>query len=360
MRDKEINLDGKGLPRTSKKGPLSGLNARERLQRYSVLLQFEKAEDIDTRVLAKQWGVHRLGVSGMISAAKNRNKLRNEMESLGYGDNEFPEWWYRSSREPQSSDMSSEVPTSPEKSSKVQSSTEKTYEPIPPRTPAPKEGRRGKPPTLGQDSTFQDSTHSDSPRHEDTRGTSQFTQSDINLLAGQQITEVTPGRWMRTHERSDGSIVLTPVDPHRELLSLKRSAQGDRIMNAVGEQMITSLSVHTQAIMKKVAFNPNVFQCWQYVSNAVDPETGHPFVSPDWDFGDFVSHCILWTTEHEYGVVPTVIFNRPSRYTRYKEIMRHRNQENPYYYDENRGDRKPISHLDLPSRWGEEIENQRE
>lgn len=357
MSRKEDSPNGNILPRTLKKGPVTGLNARERLERYSVLLQFEKVEDVNTLALAEQWEVHRLSVSGMLSAAKNSKQLYKDMKSLGYVESQFPVWWYSPARDTQvqqSADQSADVQTSDAKFPKS------TFIPISPRKPTYRADSLDRPPVIPQDSTSQDSTPSDSPRHDGTRGTSQLSESDLKLLASQLITEVTPGRWMRTVERSDGSIVLTPVDPHRELLSLKRSAQGDRIMNAVGEQMITSLSVHTQAILKKVAFNPNVFQCWQYVSNAVDPETGHPFVSPDWDFGDFVSHCILWTTEHEFGVVPTVIFNRPSRYTQYKEIMRHRNQGNPYYYDENRGDRKPISHLDLPSRWGEEREDQRE
>ena len=115
-------------------------------------------------------------------------------------------------------------------------------------------------------------------------------------------------------------------------------------MGAVGEHMIQQLSVHTQAIMKKVAFNPNAFQCWQFVSNAVDPDTGDPFVPPSWDFGDFVSHCISWTAEHEYGIVPTVLYNRPSRYTQLRELRRQRDEG----YDNYPREHAPISNLELP------------
>ena len=62
--------------------------------------------------------------------------------------------------------------------------------------------------------------------------------------------------------------MLSPVDPQQELVRLQRSAKGEEIMGAVGENMVNQLTVHTQAIMKKVAFNPNVFQCWQFASNA--------------------------------------------------------------------------------------------
>jgi hypothetical protein len=106
--------------------------------------------------------------------------------------------------------------------------------------------------------------------------------------------------------------------------------------------------------MKKIAFNPSIFQCWQFVSNAEDPDTGYPFIPPDWDFGDYVNHCVLWTTENEYGIIPTVLYNRPSRYTIYKDMMRPRNQGEPYSHDEYRGDKTPISNLNFPSRWGEE------
>ena len=114
--------------------------------------------------------------------------------------------------------------------------------------------------------------------------------------------------------------MLTPVDPRREILRIRRAADGDEIMGAVGENMVRQLTVHTQAIMKKVAFNPNVFQCWQFVSNAVDEDTGTPFIPPTWDLGDYVSHCVAWCTEHEYGIVPTVLYNRPSRYTQLREL----------------------------------------
>ena len=98
--------------------------------------------------------------------------------------------------------------------------------------------------------------------------------------------------------------------------------------------------------MKKVAFNPNAFQCWQFVSNAVDPDTGDPFIPPSWDFGDFVSHCISWATEHEYGIVPTVLYNRPSRYTQLREIRRRRSGVDVYY--DGSVENIPLSNLDLP------------
>jgi hypothetical protein len=115
-------------------------------------------------------------------------------------------------------------------------------------------------------------------------------------------------------------------------------------MDSVGEHIISQLSVHTQAIMKKVAFNPNSFQCWQFVSNAVDQDTGDPFIPPGWDFGDFVSHCISWTTEHEYGIVPTVLYNRPSRYTQLRELRRSRSEGYAEYPQEH----VPLSNLELP------------
>ena len=171
-----------------------------------------------------------------------------------------------------------------------------------------------------------------------------YTEAEVSLLKERAITEVTPGQWMHTVKQANGSILLTPVDPRQELLTIKREAQGDEIMGAVGEHMIQQLSVHTQAIIKKVALNPNVFQCWQFVSSARDQDTGDPFIPPTWDLGDFINHCVLWTTENEYGVVPTVLFNRPSRYTRFREMRNRRASE----YNDYRGDQVSLINLDLP------------
>ena len=62
------------------------------------------------------------------------------------------------------------------------------------------------------------------------------------------------------------------------------------------------------------------------------------------DLGDFINHCVLWTTENEYGVVPTVLFNRPSRYTRFREMRNRRARE----YNDYRGDQVSLINLDLP------------
>ena len=86
---------------------------------------------------------------------------------------------------------------------------------------------------------------------------SAFSDAELSLLKDRAVTEIMPGQWMHTQKQADGRIVLTPVDPRQELLTIKREAKGDQIMGAVGEHMIQQLSVHTQAIMKKVAFNPN-------------------------------------------------------------------------------------------------------
>jgi len=61
---------------------------------------------------------------------------------------------------------------------------------------------------------------------------SDFSDAEVSLLKERSITEITPGQWMHTQEQADGRIILTPVDPRQELLSLKRTAQGDRIMGA--------------------------------------------------------------------------------------------------------------------------------
>jgi hypothetical protein len=70
-----------------------------------------------------------------------------------------------------------------------------------------------------------------------------FSDEELSLLEEQGITEITPGQWMRTEQQSEGRFMLIPVDPQQELLRLRRTAKGDEIMGAVGENMVNQLTV---------------------------------------------------------------------------------------------------------------------
>ncbi len=252
------------------------------------------------------------------------------MVALGYSDSKFPAWWYSPAREgiegqeveqPRIEVQEVEQPRTEvqegEETAGKRTHTEagEAYAPTPPDKPRPREDRLRRPPVPVPASA---SDALPAPAS----ASSAFSDLEMTILREQGISEITPGQWMRTEQLADGRIMLSPVDPRQELLSIRRSTEGEQIMGAMGENMVNQLTVHTQAIMKKVAFNPNVFQCWQFVSNALDEDTGNPFIPLDWDLGDYVSHCVAWCTEHEYGIVPTVLYNRPSRYTQLRELRR--------------------------------------
>jgi hypothetical protein len=222
------------MSKEKKPNPMTGLSPQERLEKYSVLFSFTTEEEIDTQALADQWGVARLGVSGMIHGAKNSKKLYEDMREKGYADDEFPAWWYSPARKTESPIKTLEAPASSEMTREVPLSSEKTlFVPTPPREPALGEGGPGRPDI--QDTSEQDRSELDGTHQDMTGlvGTSQgLTEQQVALLKSRAITQITPGQWMHTRKQSDGKIVLTPVDPRMELQMIEGQTRGDAIARA--------------------------------------------------------------------------------------------------------------------------------
>ncbi|MFC1804010.1 hypothetical protein ACFL0D_08625 [Thermoproteota archaeon] len=63
------------------------------------------------------------------------------------------------------------------------------------------------------------------------------------------------------------------VDPRAELRKLQSEKEGAHVMTAVGDNLIKTLNIPSDAIMKKVALNLQVFWCYQYVSIVKDPDS---------------------------------------------------------------------------------------
>jgi len=89
-------------------------------------------------------------------------------------------------------------------------------------------------------------------------------------LSSNQVTYQN-GRWLHT-ELTHSGYRSTFVDPRAELNKIYGEDEGSRVMTSVGGQMLNTLNIQTQAIMKKVALNAQVFWCFQYVSSVRDPE----------------------------------------------------------------------------------------
>ena len=97
------------------------------------------------------------------------------------------------------------------------------------------------------------------------------------------------------------------------------------------KDLIKIIPLEFESIMKKVALNPLVFQCYNYVNTVRDPETGADLY--DGDFADYISWCVIWATEKFYGVSPSFIIDLPSEYTRMKQIKKARRESNNPYYN---------------------------
>ncbi len=108
-------------------------------------------------------------------------------------------------------------------------------------------------------------------------------------------------------------MVRARVNPNAELRRLREVGQDVQVMNKVRESMMSQLEITTQSIIKKVALNPSVFWTYSYVTSVNDPDEGIPLF--DGDLGDFVSFCVKFTGEAYFGVVPTIMTNRPSMLT---------------------------------------------
>jgi len=158
----------------------------------------------------------------MIKQARSNATLYNEMLEAGYTDGEFPDWWFSPAR----GAKTAQVPGEDAEGAKVRKDTQKVegeegYDPTPPETPTPREGR----PALQAQRS--DPMRSD-PIHAE-HVSAVFSDAELSLLKDRGITEVTPGRWMHTAEQADGRIMLPPVDARQELLNIRREAQGERI-----------------------------------------------------------------------------------------------------------------------------------
>ena len=59
----EYKIVERGSPHSHKPGPLKGVPKEERLERYSVIMNFVDEQDIDTKILVNQWNADQRGVA---------------------------------------------------------------------------------------------------------------------------------------------------------------------------------------------------------------------------------------------------------------------------------------------------------
>jgi len=192
-------------------------------------------EDIDAKDFAEKTGMSLQSVSSMLKQARSNATLCEEMLAAGYTDGEFPAWWFSPAREAElrqapaqrTLEQAEGTLTLAEQAQVAEGGRdtlgEEGYDPTPPRTPAPKEAGLGRPPLASASDPSAAEPPSAALSHAQPTSAT-FSDAELSLLTERAITEITPGQWMHTVKQADGRIILTPVDPRQELLTIKREA----------------------------------------------------------------------------------------------------------------------------------------
>jgi len=151
-------------------------------------------------------------VASMIKQAASNATLYDKMLAAGYTDGEFPSWGYSPGRASGEGGETVDVLAAAGKTVDVLAEggepsieVDKVegvdgYDPTPPQTPAPKEGR---PALLAQlsDPILSDPMQGSPALSTIEQASAGFSDAELSLLKDQGVTEITPGRWMRTRAR---------------------------------------------------------------------------------------------------------------------------------------------------------------
>ena len=138
----------------------------------------------------------------MIGHAKNTRSVYDMMRKAGYGDEEFPNWWYSpvDDTSVHENDVSDDVDARRDVSDDVVTRTvpsgDEGYDVVPPRTPAPREDIPGRPTV--RDETLHDGTRRDGTRNDMSRRdtTDDFTQVELNLLGSKGVVRSPQGEFI--------------------------------------------------------------------------------------------------------------------------------------------------------------------
>ena len=110
------------------------------------LFRFTDEADIDTKDFAEKTGMNLQSVISMLKQARFNAKLYEDMLKAGYTDGEFPAWWFSPGRASGEGAKAGETVDVPAEGGEPSIDVDKVdgvegYEVVPPKTPAPREGR---------------------------------------------------------------------------------------------------------------------------------------------------------------------------------------------------------------------------
>jgi hypothetical protein len=295
-------------------------------ERLRILMSYDHRDEVVPKDLAVAWGTNHQTVGALLGVAQNQSTNKEQLKlEHGYTDADFPDWWYRTPPEQEQPIGEQELP--PGTATEIKDPNEPPEDLETTETPAPKNiikeghlesaglgGGTGQSVGLGQESA-------------QVTGGGAYTAEQVQLLARTGVTyDSVSSMWIKGTPQGRGQYAEV-VNPDTVLIKARDEKNQANYMDNIAEATLNNLSMTTQAILKKVALNPSVFQCFQYVSNVRDPDTGAVLFNGD--FGDYISWAVLWATDKFYGVQPSYMVDRPSEYTRMRKNRAAQAQRQP-------------------------------
>jgi hypothetical protein len=310
-----------------------------KMERYAILMTFPDDEKIPTHELAEQWQITLPGVASLIGGAKRSTSdgaFAKMLRRYGYDPAKTPSWFGCSGK---SVDANSGDGVQNAKDAAPHGKDGILGVDI--RRNGGADGKNGEgdgkklifialPPTLGEGEFREQKTPTSTPTLSTSLGhqtvnsspsPTSFSSQQLASLSQQGIRYYQEhNAWVKTVQMGNG-VYSERVNPWEVLSQLEAEIQAEQTRSSlekdIVEGLLESVKVNTQAILRKVALNPSVYQCFQYVSNVRDLESGRVLFGGD--FGDYISYCVLYATRNIYGVEPSFIVDLPSLYTQHKK-----------------------------------------
>jgi hypothetical protein len=278
-------------------------------------MSIDDRADVKPKELAAAWGTNHQTVWSPIGIAVGANSFRDQLiEDHGYTEADFPEWWV--------------PPTDPKGDPKDLQDQPKTPtgHVEPPENTANRNvvqevnGGVGGVSTVGGSGLPAPKTGTEGIQ---TGAEGAYTAEQVSLLASKGVSySPDTNTWVRVTPQGRGQYAEV-VNPDTVLIKARDEKNQANYMDNIAEATLNNLSMTTQAILKKVALNPSVFQ---YVSNVRDPDTGAVLFHRDFDY---ISWAVMWATDKFYGVQPSYMVDRPSEYTRMRKNRAEMAQRQP-------------------------------
>jgi hypothetical protein len=199
--------------------------------------------------LAEQWGLPTKVVGSLIYNMRTHPAIYRELR-MEYEDAEIPHWVKRPDQPSQEEDKETqlkheETPGIQERPTEQQGI--QTFQ-APTSRKSLSIGDRARVLAASDPRRRRGAEKGDLVLDEDVNG---FSENDLYYLASLNITRAQDGSggWMRVTERTDGSVFLEPVDPHRVLRQRDLYEQSSEIRDTSGISQLTMEALQTALAM---------------------------------------------------------------------------------------------------------------